>query len=82
MARYLDGPAVMTARVGELDRRIEPSELDRLFASRRRIFMVKVRPGGGVAPHERHLRQHVDLAGPNANPEHRGALVFDAVVLE
>ena len=32
----LDGPAVMTARVGELDRRIEPSELDTLFASRRR----------------------------------------------
>jgi hypothetical protein len=65
VARYLQRPTPMTVRVGQLQRRIDPSELDVLFAGYRRTLLVKVRAGGGVAPHEEHLRRNATLLAEN-----------------
>ena len=60
VARYLATPRPMMVRVGQLQRPVEGSELDSLFAEQR-IFLVKVRAGGGVAPHEERLRRTATL---------------------
>ena len=61
VARYLGTPRPMTVRVGQLQRPVEAGRARFAVRGAARIFLVKIRAGGGVAPHEERLRRTATL---------------------
>ncbi|HEX2861323.1 MAG TPA: glycosyltransferase family 39 protein [Lacunisphaera sp.] len=67
-ARYLPGPAPMTAWVGQLGVRKVPNDLLPLVAGRRDIFLVRIHAVGEPAPEEEWLRTHYDVVDDTSWP--------------